>query len=156
MHLKTRGISSVGRVLAWHARGRGFEPRMLHYRKRLTLKGLSVFLFSIMILNNKICCPFVAQFVKKVIFYPFRMNFSKSKWQHNPTAWKTVFYLCVCLNIKLHLYSLGFLCHKLSSSYIRRLSFLDIWNTLANSLMAFASFAYLLSNWELTSCFASS
>ncbi len=28
--LKKRGISSVGRALAWHARGHRFEPGILH------------------------------------------------------------------------------------------------------------------------------
>jgi hypothetical protein len=31
-----RGISSVGRALAWHARGQRFEPAILHSFKRLT------------------------------------------------------------------------------------------------------------------------
>ena len=30
VHLTKRGISSVGRALAWHARGQRFDPAILH------------------------------------------------------------------------------------------------------------------------------
>ena len=29
--VELRGLSSVGRALAWHARGRGFESHRLHF-----------------------------------------------------------------------------------------------------------------------------
>ena len=41
----TRGISSVGRALAWHARGQEFESPMLHKKQELT--QVPVFLFVV-------------------------------------------------------------------------------------------------------------
>ena len=35
-----RGISSVGRALAWHARGQGFKSLILHYETVHELFGI--------------------------------------------------------------------------------------------------------------------
>ena len=31
------GLAQLARALAWHARGRGFEPHLLHKKKRLVI-----------------------------------------------------------------------------------------------------------------------
>ena len=38
--LPLRGISSVGRALAWHARGQEFDSPMLHHFHRVVMDGI--------------------------------------------------------------------------------------------------------------------
>jgi hypothetical protein len=42
----TRGLSSAGRALAWHARGRRFDPDSLHIKNLCKCKGFFVYLIS--------------------------------------------------------------------------------------------------------------
>ena len=39
VELNKRGISSVGRALAWHARGQRFDPAILHFDSLLKMSG---------------------------------------------------------------------------------------------------------------------
>src|SRR5687768_11208874 len=41
-----RGVSSVGRALAWHARGQGFDSPILHKEKALQYVRLFLFRFT--------------------------------------------------------------------------------------------------------------
>ena len=53
--LPLRGISSVGRALAWHARGQEFDSPMLHHFHRgVMMEGVGF--GRLCFLGNIVCC----------------------------------------------------------------------------------------------------